>query len=161
METVSNTGSVNQIFEQLNRKADMLYRFVIMYSDYIAEKHDYGTGELLTMAEAHTLASIVDNPGITVTKLAEYWKHTKGAISLTTRKLEEKGYLERRQMNGNAKNVHLFPTQKGESFNLQHRIYDSIEVSGTIQDLLKSCTLEEIDTFFKVVEQYIVILRED
>ena len=154
-------GSVNEIFDQLNRKADLLYRFVMMYSSYIAEKNDYGFGEPLTMSEAHTLASIVTNPGITVTELAEYWNYTKGAISQTTKKLNQKAFIERRQMNGNMKKVYLFPTEKGLAFNRQHMIYDSIEVSDTIERLLKGCTLEEIDTFFKVIEQYIIILKEE
>ena len=157
---VEDSYPVSDIISQLNDKADLLYKFVIMYSSYIAEKHDYGTGELLTMAEAHTLSSIEENPGITVTQLADFWNHTKGAISQIISRLEKKGFVNRRQLNGNTKNVHLYVTEKGVEFCRQHRIFDSMEVSNTIQELLCShCTIEEIDNFFKVITAYIKILR--
>ena len=152
-------NSLNDVFDHLNRKADLVYRFVVMYNSYISEKHDYGTGELLTMAEAHTLSSINSNPGITITKLSELWGHTKGAISQLASRLEQKGFIERRQMHGNSKNIHLFSNEKGVEFCRQHMVYDSVEVASTMEQLLKEgCTMAEIDCFFKVMEKYVSIL---
>lgn len=88
---VQNTKqSVNNIFHQLNDRANLLYKFAMLYSDYVAENQDYGTGDLISMVEVHTLTAIEDNPGISVTELALMWNRTKGAISQTVTKLEKK-----------------------------------------------------------------------
>ncbi len=87
------------------------------------------------------------------------WNRTKGAISQTATKLEKKGYIQRRKQDGNAKTVMLFPTEKGIRLSQAHKRYDAIEVSKTVDELLRAgCTPEELDTFFKVVTKYIEIL---
>ena len=50
---------------------------------YISTKvpHDYGTGEVYTSVEVHTLKHIADHHGITVTELARDYGKTKGAVS--------------------------------------------------------------------------------
>ena len=124
----------------------------MLYSDYVAQNQDYGTGELVNMVEVHTLTAIEDNPGINVSELALMWNRTNGAISQTVTKLEKKGYIERRKMEGNAKVVLLFPSEKGVRLSQAHKFYDSVEVSKTMNELLLSgCTIEEIDAFFRVV----------
>lgn len=151
--------SMNSIFEQLNDRANLLYKFVMLYSDYVAENQDYGTGELINMVEVHTLTAIEDNPGINVSELALMWNRTKGAISQTVTKLEKKGYIERRKTEDNAKLVLLFPTEKGVRLSQAHKNYDSVEVSKTMNELLLAgCTIDEIDSFFKVITKYIKIL---
>ncbi len=159
MEDITVINSMNDIFQKLNDKANLLYKFVMLYSDYVAENQDYGTGELINMVEVHTLTAIEDNPGINVSELALMWNRTKGAISQTVTKLEKKGYIERRKQEGNAKTVMLFPTEKGVRLSQAHKRYDSVEVSKTMNELLRAgCTMEEIDAFFSVIVKYIGIL---
>ena len=53
----------------------------------------------------------------------------------------------------------LFPTEKGIRLSQAHKRYDAIEVSKTVDELLRAgCTPEELDMFFKVVTKYIEIL---
>lgn len=159
MSMVEYSLSVNEIFKQLNDKANLLYKFVMLYSDYASEPQDYGTGELVSMVLVHTLTAIEENPGISNSELAAMWNRTKGAISQTTTKLEQRGYIECRKGSDNAKNMYMYPTEKGVILSHAHKRYDSIEVSKTMDELLHAgCTYDEIDVFFKVVMKYIDIL---
>ena len=156
MGTESSILSVNELFKQLNTKADLLYKFVMLYSDYTVEGQDYGTGEFINMVAVHTLTAIAENPGINISELAAMWNRTNGAISQTATKLEKAGYIIRRKQPGNKKFVELYPTEKGIALSQAHMRYDAIEVSKTMNQLLNSgCTAAEIDIFFKVVEKYI------
>ncbi len=151
--------TVEQLLYQLNEKANLLYKFVMLYSDYTAEIQDYGTGEMINMVEVHTLTAIEDHPGVNVSELALMWNRTKGAISQIATRLENKGYIERRKNPDNAKIVELFPTERGVRLSQAHKRYDSVEVSKTLDELVRAgCTSEEIDAFFKVVSKYIDIL---
>lgn len=156
MSVYNNPPSVNMIFNQLNDKANLLYKFVMLYGDYVSENQDYGTGELINMVEVHTLTAIEENPGVNISELANMWNRSNGAISQTATKLEKKGYIQRKRKD---KTVKLYPTEKGIRLSHAHKRYDAIEVSKTMDDLMRAgCTAEELDTFFKVVEKYIEIL---
>ena len=87
---------VNKRFKSLNKKSEILYNFVIAYTNYMNEKRDYGTGEELSMTEAHILTDIVDYEGITVTELSKKWKKTRSAISQTIKSLLKKEYISSR-----------------------------------------------------------------
>ena len=153
--------SINDIYNQLNHKADVIYKFALLYNDFISEKNDYGTGESVTMVEVHTLTTIEEYPGITISELAESCNRTKGAISQIASKLKGKGLIKKSQINGNEKNVHLFATEKGITLSQKHKTYDSREVSKTIDLLLEKYTIQEIDAFFKVAEGYIKLLTAE
>ena len=154
-------ASTDELFKNLQARADLVFKFAIMYADYLSEKHDYGTGELINMVEVHTLTAIEETPGITVTELAKYWNRTKGAISQTVTKLANKGYVSKRKHPTNAKNVLLFATQKGKKLSYAHKAYDVADVTTTMQELMKHCTPEEIDSFFKVIAFYNQILENE
>ncbi|MEL7648626.1 MAG: hypothetical protein AAGU76_11070 [Sedimentibacter sp.] len=38
---------------------------------------------------------------------------------------------------------------------MAHKSYDNADILQTQHDLLKSCSVDEIDTFYKVVHEYI------
>ncbi|MDO5346567.1 MAG: helix-turn-helix domain-containing protein, partial [Lachnospiraceae bacterium] len=85
-EALSSTSDpqssfVDQTYQVLNNRHNVIYQFVMRYNDYIYAEHDYGNGDPLTMIEVHTLTYIEDHPGTTVTELTNYWHKTKGAIS--------------------------------------------------------------------------------
>lgn len=147
------------IFENLNRKADMLYKFVTLYIEYMNKPKDYGTGELVNMVEVHILTIIEENPGINVTQLSKMWNRTKGAVSQTINKLEKKGYITRQKSSENAKVVLLFPTERGIELSKSHKLYDKNEVTDTFEYLIRKCSLEEIDIFYKVINEYITLLE--
>ncbi|SDE36864.1 MarR family winged helix-turn-helix transcriptional regulator [Sporomusa acidovorans] len=142
---------INATYRHLNNRHNNIYQFVIKYSDYINAAHDYGTGHILSMTEVHTLTYIEDNPGTTVTELAQHWSKTKSALSQTVSKLVDKGLVYRHKTETNAKTVLLYVTEEGLKLSKAHKLYDTITISKTLEDLSKYCTAEEIDAFYKVI----------
>ncbi|HDF4155847.1 TPA: MarR family transcriptional regulator [Clostridioides difficile] len=153
-------ASMNDIFLYLKAKSNSLYKFVILYNEFINKPKDYGTGELINMVEVHILTAIEENPGISPTQLAKIWNRTKGAISQTISKLEKKGYITKEKKEGNAKTILLYPTISGVELSKAHKLYDTIDVTRTFEYLIKECTLEEIDSFYKVIDLFINLLEE-
>lgn len=152
--TFDNKSEIDQIYERLSPKADLLYAFIMTYSKYIFEPRDYGTGEKLGMLAVHNLTQIDDQPGITANELAKYWNRTKGAISQNVNLLEKKGLIYRVKNKDNARLIHLYTTEKGAHLALMHKIYDNNDIMETQAALLRSCTIEEVDAFYKVLQAY-------
>lgn len=155
------SSTIDEQFRVLNNRHNNIYQFVLLYYNYIISKHDYGTGELISMIEAHTITYIEENPGTTVSELAIYWNKTKGAISQTITKLIEKKYVLRKKSQSNAKIYNLFVTEKGLKLSKAHKLYDTIDIAKTLDQLLETCTPEEIESFFKVIHHYIPLLKND
>lgn len=151
----------DRTYAYLLEKADLVYKFAMLYSDYISQKQDYGTDCLVNMVEVHTLTSIEENPGLTITQLAALWNRTRGAISQTATRLEKKGLIVRKKQEGNAKNVLLYVTEEGRLLSLAHKQHDIDNVSETLTHLRKTCTEQELEAFFKVVTRYIQLFEED
>ncbi|MDU4621453.1 MAG: MarR family transcriptional regulator, partial [Clostridioides difficile] len=82
------------------------------------------------------------------------------AISQTISKLEKKGYITKEKKEGNAKTILLYPTTSGVELSKAHKLYDTIDVTRTFEYLIKECTLEEIDSFYKVIDLFINLLEE-
>lgn len=153
--------SIDTTFRRLSEKADLLYFFVALYSNYISKVRHYGVGPELTMTEAHMLNSIALTPGTTVTDLAHRWERSTGAVCQTLSKLTKKELIEKKKAENNSKEVHLYPTELGWNVNRAHMMYDIADITETTQDLLKHCTMDEINTFYKVLEVYLNLIRED
>ncbi len=157
----NNDGMIDDSFHALNDRHNNIYQFVMKYNDYILSTHIYGEGIPLTMIEAHTLTYIEDYPGVTVTELAVYWNKTKGALSQTVSRLEEKGLVVKKKKEGNAKNLHLYPTEIGIRVSKAHKLYDTIDIAKTMGELRKECSAEEIESFYKVLAVYNKVIKKD
>ncbi|OUQ77064.1 MarR family transcriptional regulator [Flavonifractor sp. An100] len=156
-----NAIPVDTLFNQLNEKANEVYKFVMLYSQYMSEQHYYGVGIPINMVEIHTLTAIEENPGITISQLASMWQRTNSALSQTATKLEQKGYIIRRKDPNNARNVQLYATESGQELSVAHKAYDTMNVTQTLQELSRSCTPQQIDNFFYVLHAYIQLLEQD
>ena len=137
----------------LYTEAELLYRFVVLYYTHSAKSKDYGYGPSVTMAEAHTLTKIDDQPGITVSQLAAHYSRTNGAMSQLVSKLEKKGLIMRKMVE-DLRNAHLYTTPIGKGLSRVHRLYDCESTRKTRENIGTSCTPEEIDTFFKVLREF-------
>lgn len=155
MPQIDNKAEIDRIYAQLSQRADLVYSFVTVYNSYINELRDYGTGMLINMVEVHTLTMIADHPGITVSELSVMWSRTKGAVSQNVTRLEKKGLITRQRDEKNAKIVHLYVTEEGERLSTAHKMYDNMDIMQTQRDLLQSCSLEEVDSFYKVLKAYL------
>lgn len=159
MDIQSQREELDRLYRQMNARADNLYKFVLLYSDYIHAKRDYGTGLEIGMIDVHTLTYIEENPGTTITELARDWNKTKGAISQTVKRLVELGLVERRMKENNSKTVLLYVTEEGARLSVAHKLYDLTDIAQTTEELLRHCTAQEIDTFYKVIDVYTKLLK--
>lgn len=157
----SESSFIDQTFQVMNDRHNVIYEFVMRYNDYIYSEHDYGNGDPLTMIEAHTLTYIEDHPGTTVTELTNYWHKTKGAISQIVSKLESLGLVKKEKKEGNAKNVCLYVTKCGFQISRAHKLYDTLDITKTLSEIQKECTPAEIDTFYKVISVYYKVICKD
>lgn len=155
------SGFINETFQVLNGRHNIIYEFVMRYDDYIYAEHSYGTGYHLTMIEVHTLTYIEDHPGTTVTDLTGYWKKTKGAVSQIVSKLEDLGLVTKVKQEGNAKTVHLYVTETGLQTSRAHKLYDILDITKTLSQIQRECTSAEIDTFYKVLSVYYRVICKD
>lgn len=151
----------NRILKDFIDNADALYRFVLLYGDYMKQIRNYGTEYDVTMIEVHLLTQIEENPGTTVTKQAEYWMRTKGAISQTLSKLIERGLVYKKPADYDAKTMLLYPTEAGKYLSKKHKEYDHKAVLETIDELKEQFTEKEIEDFIKVVNAYTEMLIEE
>lgn len=157
---MNNGTSMGDITQHILKEADILYEFVLKYGSIMYVSKDYGTGDRLNMIEAHLLTNIEENPGITGTELAKMWNRTKGAISQQIKKLIARGFVYGEKQPNNAKNIGLYVTSKGMEISLNHKLHDYADITQTVKDLSKTCTMEEITTFYKVMREYSKLLDE-
>jgi len=143
--------NIQKTLEDLNEKVDIIYKHQSLLAEYSSTPRDYGTGYLMTEIEAHTLGFIMDQDGITVTQLAHNTNRTKGAISQLISKLESKGLVHRVNEPNNKRIYRLYLTEEGQRASEIHRAYDRTNMLIMINKMLRECTMEEIDSFFKVL----------
>lgn len=154
-------GFISQAFQALNDRHNVIYEFVMRYTDYIYAEHDYGDGRCLTMVEVHTLTYIEDHPGTTVTELTAYWHKTKGMISQIVSRLVSLGLVTKTKKGGTGKNVYLRVTPAGLQVSRSHKLYDILDITKTLSQIQRECSPEEIDTFYKVLSVYYRVIAKD
>lgn len=129
---------------------------------YVVTKkaRDYGTGDIYTSVEVHTVKYIGDNPGITVTEMARDYGRTKGAVSQILKKLEDKELVYRETDPRNSNKQFLYVTKKGEELNEIHRQYDEISFGESIDPVKNMLSEEEVNNAFKVLEVWLDVRRD-
>lgn len=157
----NHENTIDDLFHQLHNKANLLYKFAQLQTIYSTKSHGYGQDEDYSMIDLHTLVTISDEPGITVSMLANRCNRQKGTISQIVTKLEKLGCLEKIKKDDNAKTIYLYLLPKGKELAKSHKIYDIQALTRTIDRLLKRCTMEEINSFYKVIDVFNDILEED
>ncbi|MGE4277702.1 MAG: MarR family winged helix-turn-helix transcriptional regulator [Lawsonibacter sp.] len=151
---------ISDIMQGLTKKIDAVYRHGTLQERYSAIPRDYGDGFILTESEAHTLGYVCEMGETTVTDLAEYSFRTKGTASKMLKKLEDKGLVQRTKRDGNRKWIYVSPTEQGLRANQIHQAYDRAATSVMMEELLKVCTMEDIESFYKVTQARIYYLSE-
>ncbi|MFH2126770.1 MAG: MarR family transcriptional regulator [Pseudomonadota bacterium] len=115
--------------------------------------HDYGTGEMLSAAEIQPIETIGRNRGINITGLARLLVVTKGAVSQTVKRLEERGYVTKFKAPDNDKEVLLKLTAKGKAAKAGYEAFrESFDVNMSV--MLERMTDEE----FAFLAQHFQIL---
>jgi DNA-binding MarR family transcriptional regulator len=98
---------------------------------------DYGVGKDLFHSERHLIDQIGDCPEKNITELAQFMGVTKGAISQTVKKLENKGIVTRYKGERNEKEVFLKLTKTGMSVHRKHQENSQKSIMPLYEELQK------------------------
>lgn len=120
---------------------------------------DYGTGERFTSTEVHTMSYIVDNPGISVTQLAQDTGKTKGAISQMVKKLVEKGLIQRQVSPVSDRTVLLYATEAGHELHNAHKQFDTANFGPGYKALCELYSPEEVNAAWAILDAWVKIRR--
>ena len=161
MKIAQELTSIDALFRKLDIRAEKLYDFVYYYNKYMKEPRDYGTGDCLTAPLVHTLTTIEQTPGLTITELAARRNRTTSALSQAVKVLEKGGYISKEKEAGNKKNQLLYATEKGKQISRAHKIFDINDITSTTAALMKECSADEIDAFYKVIDVYLKLLLQE
>lgn len=158
-DVFSNKDFLDDNYKKLNYRADKIYEFVLNYHEYMYTQRNYGSNRIFNMMEIHTLTLIQDNPEINITKLSKMWGKSKSAVSQTVKKLVQGNYVYKIKKENNEKEILLKVTESGEQLSYAHKAYDLADITQTMGSLLLKCTEEEIDAFYKVIDEYILLVN--
>ncbi|WP_339315717.1 MarR family transcriptional regulator [Paenibacillus sp. FSL R10-2734] len=106
-----------------------------------------------TSSEVHCIEYIEKNVDSNVTKLAESFYMTRGAISKLTKKLIEKGLIESYQKSDNKKEIYFRLTEQGKVI---YKIHEDLhkEFQERDKDMFEQITEEEMNSILSFVERY-------
>lgn len=124
---------------------DLLLRFMHKYSEFEKKKRDYGTGELLTIAEIHTIQAIGDQERINVTTLGKVLGVTKGSASQMIYKLVDKGLVCKSGSPVSDREVELTLTPRGQTAYQKHEEFHA-STRGALSELLREMPQELYET---------------
>jgi len=104
-------------------------------------------------SEVHCIEYIGRNVDSNVTKLAESFYVTRGAISKLTKKLIKKGIIESYQKPDNKKEIYFSLTSQGKAINKVHEELHK-EFQERDKAVFEQMTEEQFDSMLSFVEKY-------
>jgi DNA-binding MarR family transcriptional regulator len=128
----------------------------IMNKAAAIEQHplDIGHGVLLHASEVHLIDVAGRYPDEGVSQIASRLGITKGAVSQTAKRLEQKGYLEKVRREGNRKTVFLGLTERGREAFAWHKVYHEItnrQITGHLMGMNRR-DIQNIKNLFLAIE---------
>ncbi|MEC0127521.1 MarR family transcriptional regulator [Paenibacillus pabuli] len=104
-------------------------------------------------SEVHCIEYIEKNADSNVTKLAEFFYMTRGAISKLTKKLVKKGLIESYQKPDNKKEIYFRLTEQGKVI---YNIHEGLHKEFQERDkaVFEQVTDEQFDNMLSFVEKY-------
>ena len=104
-------------------------------------------------SEIHCIAYIGEEEDSNVTKLAESFDMTRGAISKLSKKLIKKGLIESYQKQDNKKEVYFKLTEQGKAIYIIHAEMHR-EFKDRDQPFFEQITEEQLDVILDFAEKY-------
>ncbi len=104
-------------------------------------------------SEVHCIETIGKNADSNVTKLAESFYVTRGAISKITKKLQKKGLIESYQKPDNKKEIYFRLTSQGKAI---YKVHEELHKEFQERDkaVFAQVTEEQFDSMLHFVEKY-------
>ena len=149
------------VFDHLQEKVDIVFRYNMLMDQYQVLPRDYGIGTYMSEVDIHSLSFIEKKPGMTAKELAQLTYRTKGTVSLMLSRLEADGFLEQRVNPKNLRERNLYLTPKGQFVCEQHAAYDRRVTISYLTEVAKHCTPEEIEGYYKVTHYRTEYIEKD
>ena len=127
MDRKKTSKEIEELFIKLANKYQSLEKIPV----------DYGVGKDLYHSERHLIEQIGDYPDKNITEFAQFFGVTKGAISQTVKKLENKGIVTRYKGEKNEKEVFLKLTKTGKSVYKKHKEASQESIMPLYEELKK------------------------
>lgn len=153
--------AINQVLRKINHQTGDLFDFVMVVSGMIGAIRMEANGTELTMMEIRTIMMIGEHPGITATQMCGYWNRSRGAVSQILKKVEGKGFIYKEKSQTDEKVYHLYATDQGMQVIYNFVANDFEDTTNIIGSLLKTCTVEELRAFYRVMNCYREALTND
>ncbi len=135
------------LFNNVIEELDIAYELI---SDYDSTPHRYGT-ETLYQAESYIVHAIGNNPGITVTDLAEKLDKTKSACSQLLRKLIHKGFVLQKRNDFNLREYLLYLTDAGQGIYDGHIKVNEFCIARSM-DMVSQFSDDQLSDFIKILQ---------
>ena len=127
--------------ERGSRISYSLLRIMVKFSEIDKKTRYYGTDTPLFSSEINMVRVIKENPGISVTGIAEKLGVTKGAVSQILNKLYDKGLIKKETDTCNLSRLNILLTPKGETAEMNHEKFHS-RFDLIIEDILADTSAE-------------------
>lgn len=161
MEKSSQTPiAINQVLRNINHKTGALYDFIMVASGMLNAVRMKANGTELTMVEIRTIMMIEEHPGTTATWLCHSWNRSRGAVSQILKKLEQKGFIYKVKSAESDRVFNLFVTDAGMEVVHEFVMEDFKDSTYLVRSLMETCTEEELQAFYKVIDRYRQVLLE-
>ena len=143
--------------QAMNKEEQVMMRFRDLYNKMVFlnkfKMEDSLEGN--KPSEVHCIEYIGKNVDSNVTKLAESFYMTRGAISKITKKLMKKGIIESYQKPDNKKEIYFRLTEQGKVINKVHEELHK-EFQERDKAVFEQVTEEQFDIMLSFVEKYSV-----
>jgi len=139
----------------MNKEEQVLLGFRDLYNKLVWLNKDKMEESLkgYKPSEVHCIEYIEKNADSNVTKLAESFYMTRGAISKLTKKLIEKGLIESYQKSDNKKEIYFRLTEQGKVI---YQIHEDLHNEFHERDkaVFEQVTDEQFDSMLRFVNKY-------
>ncbi|EJQ84655.1 MULTISPECIES: MarR family transcriptional regulator [Bacillus cereus group] len=143
----------------MNKEEKIIVGFRDLYNKIVWLNKDKMEDSLkgYNSSEVHCIEYIEKNVDSNVTKLAESFYMTRGAISRITKKLIKKGLIESYQKSDNKKEIYFRLTEQGKVI---YKIHEDLHKEFEERDkvVFDQVTEEEFDSILSFVEKYSIHL---
>lgn len=139
----------------MNKEEQVMMGFRDLYNKIVLLNKDKMEESLkgYKPSEVHCIEFIGRNVDSNVTKLAESFYMTRGAISKMTKKLIKKGVIESYQKSDNKKEIYFRLTEQGKEI---YKIHEDLHKEFQERDkaVFEQVTEEQFDSMLRFVEKY-------
>lgn len=139
---------------QINDLVTGIYDSIMM----VEEQMLMGTMKDLTICELHIIETVwkLQEEGCSLSDLAQAQDVTLPSMTVAVKKLEKKGYVEKRRSQTDGRVIHVVLTRKGEKVNAVHRYFHR----QLVRSFLAGISEEERPVLMRALENMDAFLKQ-